>query len=375
MFFTISKNPDDRFVNHDCMGSWWFSHDNGWSLLSSSNADWIKGYCTPDQMHGNYTHIKFDSGIVKLTHDLCRSYPLWWNETTQTLTNLLGTGRPIWADTTVKLTEDNLIEDKIDPIGNIDLSLLTVDQAVEEICQNLKNKVTSLNYYDENIQRRLFVSGGIDTLTLLALIKNTNLSCDILDYEHFEYDQFTNQNLANIQNSHWAYKQLHHWCDNIMLISGACGDEFLFRGPCTIALWAAWHDINLAKILETASGYHVGYFCKPSNLDIIKDHWQRRETIKSLYPTKESLVRQILNTNVNDHQHWHLGNTLTWTPFKDLTLTKIMMRLSESYLLDHILDASVNKKVIDKLWPSALHLLSATKNTNSRQYLHNLYDI
>jgi hypothetical protein len=209
----------------------------------------------------------------------------------------------------------------------------------------------------------------------MSLIKNTDTPCDILDYEHFEYDQFTNQNLKNIQNSHWAYKQIHHWHDNTMLISGACGDEFLFRGPYIIALWAAWHNIDLAKILKTASGYHVGYFQKETNLTVIRKHWLKRSTIKSLYPTRQDLIRQILNANVNDHQHWHLGNTLTWTPFKDLTLTKIMMRLSESDLVDHVLDATVNKQVINSLWPNALKLLSTTKNSNSRQHLHNLYNV
>ena len=52
-----------------------------------------------------------------------------------------------------------------------------------------------------------------------------------------------------------------------------------------------------------------------------------------------------------------------------------MMSLSESDLLDHVLDATVNKQVIKSLWPNALKLLSTTKNLNSRQHLHNLYNV
>ena len=374
MFFTISKTPDTRFTNHAPLGIWWFSYDMGWTQ-SDNNQVWYKGYCSTLLNHGNFTRISINDDVIELEHDLERSYPLWWDESTSTLTNLLGTGRSIWVDTQIKLTTDGIIETKVDPIGTIDFNNLTVSQAVEEICQNLKNKTIELQQYNTNIPRCLFVSGGIDTLTLMSLIKNTDTTCDILDYEHFEYDQFTNQNLINIQNSHWAYKQIHHWHDKTMLISGACGDEFLFRGPCVIALWAAWHSIDLAKTLETASGYHVGYFRKEANLTVIRDHWARRSAIKSLYPTKQDLIRQILNINVNDHQHWHLGNTLTWTPFKDLTLTKILMSLSESDLLDHVLDATVNKQVIKSLWPNALKLLSTTKNLNSRQHLHNLYNV
>ena len=374
MFFTIAKTPDSRFINHTMIGTWWFSHDMGW-IQSDDNRVWSKGYCNVSLNHGNYTRISFNDGVIELQHDLERSYPLWWDKSINTLTNLLGTGRSIWVDSQIKLTTDNLIEKKVDPIGPIDSTGLTIAQAVEEICQNLKNKAIELQHYNIDIRRCLFVSGGIDTLTLMALIKNTHTPCDILDYEYFEYDQFTNQNLMDIRNSHWAYKQIHHWNDNTVLISGACGDEFLFRGPYTIALWAAWHNIDLAKILQTASGYHVGYFQKEANLAVIRKHWLNRSAIRSLYPTKQELIHQILNNNVNDHQHWHLGNTLTWTPFKDLNLTKIMMRLNESDLLDHVLDATVNKQVINSLWPNALQLLSKTKNLNSRRYLHNLYNV
>jgi hypothetical protein len=245
-----------------------------------------------------------------------------------------------------------------------------MDQAVNAISHCLIQKASQLLQ-----PSKLFVTGGVDTLTLLALVKHLDMPCEILDYEHFEYDEFTNQNIIDLRKQYWAYNQIHHWRKPTTLISGAYGDEFLFRGPHNIALWAAWHDINLNQLLKTATGYHVGYFCKPENKVIFQQAFDQRSIIEAIYPTYTDLVRKIIDTNANDFQHCHLGNTITWTPFKDPELTKIVLRLNQQDLLDHILNATVNQQIISQLYPTVLKLMSSTKNQNSRQYLHRLNDI
>jgi hypothetical protein len=91
-----------------------------------------------------------------------------------------------------------------------------------------------------------------------------------------------------------------------------------------------------------------------------------------MYPEKIDLIKQILNATVNDHQHWHLGNTTTWTPFKDIELTKLVLRLDPIDLLTQIIDAKINKNIIERLWSPGLQLISTTKNYKSRQHLHKL---
>ena len=195
---------------------------------------------------------------------------------------------------------------------------------------------------------------------------------EVVDYEHFEYDWFTNQNIESIQQSHWGYTQLHHWRKPCILLSGACGDEFLFRGPATTALWAAWHDIDIIDLVSKHDYYHSRYFLRPENASIFKDAYQRREQIKQQYPTESDLHRQILNININDHQHWHLGTTLTWTPFKDLELTHLVLQMPMQDILDQVLDARINKLLIEYLDPDALELLSQYKNVDVRQNMHKL---
>lgn len=370
MFFSLGHSPDPRFFEHDRINDWWFSHDAGWMLHDDC---WYKGYDHPNINHGNYCAITLTNEKICIGHDVYRSFPLWWNEESRILTNMLGSGRRIWADDRICLVSDNVEITKVDVCGGIDISPISLDQAVDVIINNLGQKMLSLQNDYPEISKNLFVSGGIDTLILLASATRYHVDIKLLDSEWFEYSRFIDNNFPQIKQNHWAYQQMHHWRKDTILMTGACGDEFFFRGPYTIGLWAAWHGIDIESLLDKSTGYHIGYFNKPKNRQVFRNHWQDRDRLRDQYPTKQDLLRQILNINVNDHQHWHLEKTLTWTPFKDLNLLKTMLRLSEDDILSQILNASVSKEIIQRIDPSCLELLSPTKNFNSRQNLYRVF--
>lgn len=366
MFFTISKQPDLRLPNSFQIGAWHLSYDRGWaSDRNREKTVWSKG------IGDNKCIIHHDtaSGNITFQHGPNRSFPVWWDDETLTLTNLLGTGEPVYADKRMVLFSDWLITESQDIHGVIDTDVLSLDAVVEEIQTRLIQSAKLPSEFDWLPQ--LFVTGGIDTVTLLALFKHVNLDFDLIDYEYFQYDQFTNQNIAAIRRQHWAYNQIHYWSDqNAILASGAYGDEYMMRGPNNIALWCAWQNIDLVDMLEKSTGYHVGYFSLPKNLAVFKTAWDRRLDIQRKYPMYQDLVRQILDVNANDHQHWHLGKTLTWTPFLDPELTKLMLRLSVDDMLHQILDAGISRQIIARLDPNCIKVLSSTKNQNPRQNLH-----
>jgi len=364
MFFSLSKSLDKRFQNHKRINQWWFAYDNGWTINDESC---FKGYYYPEINHGNFLQIKSLGDTIVLEHDVDRSFPLWWCPEQQVLTNLIGKGKKIWADQGIELNDETIVEKHKDVIGLIESTERSIDSVTDFIVDNLISKSRSLAIRDS--AKKLFVSGGIDTLTLYALLKNQEIPFELIDYEHFEYDWFTNQNISDIKRDHWAYRQLNHWKSPTCLISGACGDEFMFRGPATIAIWAAWHDTNLIEMLEKSRGYHVHYFLLEKNQKIFKAAFEQRRQIKERFPTKPDLIRHIIDMNANDHQHWHLGNTLTWTPFKDLSLTKLMLSLDFDSLIEQIADAKVSKTILERLDPTCLRFLSDDKNFRSRRYL------
>jgi hypothetical protein len=84
------------------------------------------------------------------------------------------------------------------------------------------------------------------------------------------------------------------------------------------------------------------------------------------------LNKQILNILINDHQHWHLGNTLTWTPFKDIEIAKILLQCPIEDLLPQFLDARLTKDLIIDYNPDIIDYLSKYKNHNNKENLYML---
>lgn len=367
MFFSVAKEPDHRFQLHDKVGDWVLSHDAGWH---QNSIGWFKGYRDADGC-GNWAEISWQTDRIVIEHGRYRSFPMWWDQGMSRLTNLLGTGEQIWADRSVSIDQQGLDAQLVDIIGTTLLDKkLSLDQASDLICGNLVQKAQHLLDDYASLDKKLFLTGGIDTLVLYSLMRYLGVKVHLVDYEYIKYDRFLDLNLDDIRTQHWGYSQIHHWDQPVILISGACGDEFLFRGPATIALWAAWHGIDLSGTISKANGYHVGYFKKAKNKKIFDDQWQQQEIIHAQFPTEQDLVRQILDINANDHQHWHLGNTLTWTPFLDLELTKTVLNLDHESLMRQIIDAELNRLIVRKLYQPALVLLSDHKNYHGRAKLH-----
>lgn len=370
MFFSFCPWQDDRFPEHKLINDqWWFNHDKGWQ---QTDAGWIKGYRYDQLDHGNHCEVTIDQNSdIHIKHDIDRSFPLWWDESRQVLTNLLGTGENIWCDDVVKLTTNGLYKTKQNIYGITNQSSIDYDTLITALYNNLHAKI--IQFKQDSTQKKLFLSGGIDTLILLAMARSVDLDVEILDYDHFEYDKFLDLNLEHIKARHWGYKQMHHWQQDCFLMTGACGDEFFMRGPNTLSIWCAWHGICIEALLSKNDGYHTKYFQLDKNLSIFKQNYLNQDRIRDLYPTKKDLIRQILHINANDHQHWHLGNTLTWTPFKDLELSRLCMALDAEEFVDHMINATISKKLLCKFDASCVQFLSTYKNLDRRQNLYKLF--
>ena len=94
--------------------------------------------------------------------------------------------------------------------------------------------------------------------------------------------------------------------------------------------------------------------------------------VREHYPSYKDFMHDMIDINANDHQHWHLGNTLHWTPFKDLKLFELFLRLDPDAMMNQIIDASVSKGIIEHIMPGASSLLSKSKNIDYRE---NFYKI
>lgn len=353
MFFSISNNIDKRFPNNFCVDSLWFNCDNGWQQTDTT---FYKGY--PD----NYCRVVFGQHGAVVEHSQPRSFPLWYCP--GLITNLDCSLSPLWADDQARIDQTgNVTLTKMSLGLEIQPNTLTIDQAKYLIQQRLNHKLSTV---PDNI--KVYCSGGVDTMLIYSMVPN----CELLIDEYFQQDLFTVTNQAALEKF-WAYKQIHHWTQPTWLATGSHGDEYLLRGPVVISMLTAWHNINFSKLLsDRKDSYHYHHFTRYTEL--WQTAWNSRHQLQQEYPTVESLNQQVLNILANDHQHWHLGNTLTWTPLKDIEIAKILLQCSINDLLPQFIDAQLTKDLIVDYNPNIIDFVSKYKNFDSKIHLAKLLE-
>jgi len=363
MFFSIGPNLDSRFPNNQQVGKLWVNYDHGWQQPAHNT--FYKGY--PE----NYCEISTHAQYIEINHNKHRSFPLWYSD--NFVTNLPGqlTLQSAWIDDHVTIgTNGQVSTSKI----SIDLSVnpisLSSDQAVQQIKEQLDTSVQQLKEYNpENL--KLFCSGGIDTFLLYSLLSFHQMPFDLVQDEYFVMDLFTHANQQAL-NSFWGYKQIHHWPTFTWLATGSCGDEYLLRGPAIIAMLTAWHNIDFRQLLDKSTDkYHYYHFSKYNKL--WQDSWNSRHQLREQYPTLELLNQQILNILLNDHQHWHLGKTITWTPFNNIEIAKILLRCDIDDLMLQFTDGALSKQLIIDYAPNVLKFVSNYKSYNDKEKLPDFF--
>ena len=362
MFFSIAPTKKENYSNFYQLGPFVISTDAGWhqqdNYLYKGYADNFKLQDDLDHAMdtGNYTILKYDSGtdILAIQNSLYRSYPLYIKE--QEITNFIPGGETVWADTCITVdSKFDVTKTRFDTIGDINEEPLTFDQALDIVDELLINKTQ--NFLQNNqLPIRAFTSAGIDSTLVLSYLSKYTSNYELVKYFHFDYDKFWLLNSSTIQSTYWGYKQMHHWNSPSVLTSGAPGDEFMLRSPTTLNWIVRNNNTTMAQLLtDHPSVLHQAYFIKHS------------KTFDTEFTptTNRDLVYQICNNVVNDWQHWHLGNTLTWTPLRDLNIIKTMLRVPYSEMLGQMLNSDFSLALIKRNNPELTKIISDQKNSGN----------
>lgn len=390
MFFEIKQQADSSFINsYNLRTDLWLNCDDGWHIEDLEVAKvYIKGYVedraidinflrdiigniTP-RFQGNYLAIILhNDGIIDITHDIHRATPIAVSNNPIIITNLLRDNlEKVWADRTLSIDSDNnIIENHFDPYGDTNIILGTRNEIVSRLHQTINNKFEK--FFKHNKQTvKVFLSGGIDTLTLFSYLKKFTDNFELCNYEHIDFTK-TYCNKKHLIDQYWGYKQIHLWKDPSLLLTGANGDENLMRSPATITLLLMHYGLDLLDIIRP-NHYHYLYLTA-SKLNSLYSSQRADEEYITLCTDYQKIAKQILNINLHDHQHWHFDNTLTLTPLKDLELCKIMLGLPKNDLLNQMLDAGISKELIRLNDPTLLDGLSTQKNHNTQEHLYKIY--
>jgi hypothetical protein len=312
----------------------------------------------PPTIPGNFCLIKISGTTLQIGHNLDRSFPLWANQ--DRISNFEPVGEPVWADTLITIDSTGLQRRRIGIPGALG-ELLTVDQVTDRILDRVIRSAQQFLKHNQ-LPINTFRSGGLDTAFLYALANRLEITHTEWKEAVIEPNDWINQNTEKLE-CFWAYKQIHHWNRSNIILTGSHGDEYFLRGPFVISMIMAWHDIDFVKILQQyPNAYHYHYFSKPKNLKLFVSEFQNRSALKERYPTFQTLCDQIINILANDHQHWHLGHTLTWTPQKDLDIARWALCLSIEDLIQNSLHGSLIRNCIQRLMPSAIEAVTKYKN-------------
>jgi hypothetical protein len=378
MFFLISPERDARFSNSYSLNSdLWLNTDPGWrETWNEHGSAFIKGYCIDRNMdselvlelmadptprfRGSFTAVlAYRDGNVIVTHDRDRAYPLWRDSDSNKLGNIgLRSEHSIWADSWCRLNgghcEQSYWMPQRDAVGQD----VPMDQVVDQIYHRLMGTFSWLQERDHDPGNPIcvFFSGGIDTLTCIAFLRHLGIRHRLITSEHFEYDHFTTQFLPSMRSisNYWGYTQVHHWRRSTVLVSGGMGDETFMRGPTTVAMMLAHMEKKISDIL-LPTDYHHTYFNRPKNQSIFSQDL-------GPFARRDRTVELIVDNVMNDHQHWHLGHTTTFTPFKDAELLRMVLSLSDDDLCREMADAQIQKQLIQRMEPALLDYLPPNKN-------------
>lgn len=378
MFFSISKNKQDNFTSSYNVNSVWINVDSGWTVDDLGSMVVIyKGYadncCISNNLQeifssdepfdtGNYCvfFANKHTGLVDIKTDRYRGFPIYVNPR-HTVTNLIKQDYTVWTDSLISVNPDITInEQKFDAIGNIDSVVLEYDFVVSEIDKILRRKTENFLLHN-TLPIKVHLSGGVDSLLVYAYLQAYTDNFELIKCAHVDYDRFWLLNETDIK-THWGYTQIHHWSDSCVLTSGAPGDEFMLRSPVTSDLYLKARGQSILDLLQQPSWrtcLHADYFSL-----------QRHQTIfhNSVVDQKKNLHDHnynLCNINLNDWQHWHLGNTLTWTPLRDLEIFKLMIRLPLENAISQIMDSALSKQLIANLDPTLVSLISDQKNSKN----------
>lgn len=357
MFFSIGQSPDHRFANRQEHHGLWINFDDGWHVGPTQiHKGYISNSCTLDLS---------DSGVT-VNHSHVRSFPLWFEH--GFITNLFpNRGKSAWASDHLHMDLDGRIV--WTPI-ELDLVVpepaLTVEQAQAHIVDRLDAAV-------KEIQQpvTLFCSGGLDTFLIYSLLRYHDQPMNLIRHEHNDTSWFSESNRDALDHC-WGYRQgqLHHWNQPTWLASGGCGDEYFLRGPAVIAQLTAWHDIDFAQLIRPGH-YHYSHFQKYQ--DLWQQTWTQRQQLRQHYPDLARLYAHLLNTLANDHQHWHLGHTITWTPLKNIEIARTLLQVPVDQLMSQFAHGDITRRIINHYCPEVLNFVSRHKNHQADQYVDDFW--
>ena len=353
MFFNISKEQNKEFPVHVQYAGLSIDLDNGWAIQEGII---YKG------LDGNECTIKCVDNTITIDTHTRRTFPIFHND--DSISNIIRYSDEFYSDKELKILDGAVILlASREPRVFTDLRL-SDDDLLDYLYGYLDNKVKT---FDSNLPIKFFPTGGVDTAVIISFMLKHKKPYQLLTAEYKDMDYFTCHTRPRL-GKFWAYQNIHHWKEASILLSGTNGDEMMLRNPYDAYLVAKLNGENLLETLAVETGaYHSHYYLRSK-------HKSGYDKIDQSNLDLDQIRQEIIDRNYFDYQHWHLGNTLTWTPLNDLKIINIMLNFSYAGVRTQLLDAGISKQLIERNDPKLLKLVSKSKNNLNYHHLHKIFE-
>lgn len=376
MFFSLSKEVKTNFPNQYTLGELVLNTDNGWHTYSTSSHKVVyKGYTDIGSVilliddiikqqqpviTGNFCCVVYNTETNDITFntDRYRGFPIYYNN--NEVTNLENLDNTVYSDNIISVNQQlelsYPLKSNFDLIGTINTNTLTANEVIDQIDLLLTEKTKNfIRYINRPI--KVHLSGGVDSLLVYSYLQKHTDNYELIKCQHFDYDRFWLLN-EHLIKQNWSYTQLHHWRESCVLTSGAPGDEFMLRSPTTASMFLKYNNVNIRDVI-TADCLHYNYFNRLKHQELF-DSVQLNKML-----TKEKFYHTLCDTILNDWQHHHIGNTLTWTPLRDLRIFKLLLQLPLNDAMGQILNSNISQQLIERNFPNGTKLISDQKNSGA----------
>ena len=355
MFFYITHNEEKRtspFSVTKKIGKFKVSLDAGWHSIGDVL---YKGYCVDQPLQhkvtdrnfteqaGNYVILDFSDGGCGVHYDDSRSFPLYHDQ--HTVTNQKDTSMTaVWFDGAVRYCNDVwefVYREENSVKYPTVMEHLTKEQLVDRYCEYLVN---SVYFFNTDLPFFCADSNGVDSLVIKSAF----------DYCGIDY-QLVDHNSERFQHLGWGYRQIFVTDTPHIQLTGFCGDELMLRNPLYVQWLLDPHNINLADEFDKVEhSYMKGFFNK---------HYKTKVGGQvGKYSTVAEAYEHTANVAFNDYQMWHVDNTITFTPFRNIAMALECFRADPDTMLDQVIHAGFSKDIIRRLNKRNLELISTHKN-------------
>lgn len=352
MFFYIGNSPPLESLEKVSTDLYL---DKGWN---NKDFIWYKGYSTDCKISDKLTDILQGYQPAgkwcvihdkKVHHPKLRGFPLWELDTQ--LTN-------------IKLDGFTFIRtENLPPSDNVLLSLDDTASIIGDIL--LENTKNFFKYNDIDKINVLF-SGGLDTLTSWAVLDNITKEYTLNAYVPKIQDiksplhvilgrirEYESDLMTKVSNDNWGYNISSFYINTNWYLTGYYAEVIQFRDAIAINALANYKGKQIDELAEPND--YLYWFLKRPVLDRFKHSMLQ-------FDNDESLKKYLYDTILYDYQMWHFDNNMTFSPFFDVRIADVMMRLSIDDIINNALSGIIQRKIIERFNPQLLSILSDFKN-------------